>query len=508
MLFNSVAFLLFFPAVTLCYFLLPVKIRWVWLLIASYYFYMCWEPVYALLMLASTALTYVSGLMIEAATPKNTEDELTAKQRRSRKLAVAFSFITNLGILFFFKYFDFMADNLCAALRIVGIHLNRPSFSVLLPVGISFYTFQALSYTMDVYRGKTPVEHNFFRYALFVSFFPQLVAGPIERSDNLLRQVNQPTRANYDRIRKGLMLMLWGLFQKVVIADQCALIVDTVYNEYAQFAGFTIAFATVMFAIQIYCDFGGYSAIAIGAAQALGFELRPNFRQPYFATSVADFWRRWHISLSTWFRDYLYIPLGGSRCAKWRHYLNLMITFMVSGLWHGASWNYVLWGGLNGGMQVVGDIRRRVTEKLKPKLPEALKPAEPAKQTLSSRILRSGFTFVLICCTWVFFRAPSAREGFKIFAQTFKSFNYWVLVDGTLLRLGVVKEQFPWLMAAIGVLFCVDLLHEKGYCLRDALLRQQVWFRFLIYLLGIFSIAVLGYYGPFVDSSAFIYFQF
>ena len=505
MLFNSVTFLLFFPAVTLFYFLIPKKVRWVWLLVTSYYFYMCWEPVYALLMLASTVVTYASGLVIGHFSG-SAEGE--RQKNKMQKLAVAGSFILNLGILCFFKYFDFLADNLCSLLSLAGIQLTRPRFSILLPVGISFYTFQALGYTMDVYRGKIEVERNFFRYALFVSFFPQLVAGPIERSGNLLRQLRTPTTVNYDRIRKGLMMMLWGYFMKMVISDRAAIIVNLVYSNYERYAGLTIAFATILFAVQIYCDFGGYSAIAIGAAQVLGFDLCQNFRQPYFATSVADFWHRWHISLSTWFRDYLYIPMGGSRRGKVRKWFNVLVTFLVSGLWHGANWSYVLWGGLNGAMQIVGEWKEMLKQKGKTMLQNKGWQEPESNHSFSARLGKTLITFALICITWVFFRAESAGQGFLILKQMFLRFNPWVLFDGTLYNLGLSRMELQWLFVCIAVLLGVDLLHEKGHHLREELVRQQFWFRVLIILLGIFSVLVLGIYGPNMDAAAFIYFQF
>ena len=294
---------------------------------------MCWNVKYALLIALSTLITYASGLLIHW---------------RRKRLWVLLSFASNLAILFFFKYFGFFLDNLTAALALAGVAFKRPAFDVILPVGISFYTFQALSYTMDVYRGEVEPERNPFRYALFVSFFPQLVAGPIERSKNLLGQLYERHDFDPDRARDGMLLMLWGMFEKIVIADRLALLVDYVYDHYAQLPGATIVLATVFFAFQIYCDFGGYSHIAIGAAQVMGFTLMENFRRPYLAQSAAEFWRRWHISLSTWFRDYLYIPMGGSRRGAFRKYLNTMVTFLVSGLWHGANWSFVVWGGLNG----------------------------------------------------------------------------------------------------------------------------------------------------------------
>ena len=341
MLFNSMSFLIFFPAVLAVYFLLPASLwqggaRRYWLLVASYYFYMSWNPRYALLMAFSTLVTYVSGLALAALGPD-------APAGR-RKLVVAASFIINIGILIGFKYFDFLLDNVNAALGVFGIQAVEKPFDVILPVGISFYTFQALSYTVDVYRGDVQAERNVFNYALFVSFFPQLVAGPIERSGNLLKQLNtvpQTVKLDYRRITNGLTIMLWGFFLKMVIADRLAVMVDRIFGEYYLYQSTALVAAAVGFAFQIYCDFASYSTIAIGAAQVMGFTLMENFNTPYFAVSIKDFWRRWHISLSTWFRDYLYIPMGGNRCPKLRQKFNLMVTFLVSGLWHGASWNYV-----------------------------------------------------------------------------------------------------------------------------------------------------------------------
>ena len=345
MLFNSLEFLIFFPIVTLVYFLIPKKVRYLWLLGASYYFYSCWNAQYALLMATSTLITYLSGFFIEK-----------AKTDRGRKLSVAVSFILNLAILFYFKYFYFTMDNINMVRGLFGLSELQPKFDVILPVGISFYTFQALSYTMDVYRKEITHERNLFRYALFVSFFPQLVAGPIERSKNLLTQLRDDHKFDYNRVRYGLLVMLWGFFLKLVIADRAAILVNTVYDRYTEFGGAMLLLATVCFAIQIYCDFASYSIIAKGAARVMGFELMDNFRQPYFSTSIAEFWRRWHISLSSWFKDYLYIPLGGNRKGTVRKYFNLMVVFLVSGLWHGASWNFVIWGALHGIYQILGAV--------------------------------------------------------------------------------------------------------------------------------------------------------
>ncbi len=322
MVFNSVDFLIFFPIVLFVYFLIPRKVRYIWLLITSYYFYMSWNPKYAILIAVSTVITYASGVLMGRLKTGNQE---TVKKKK--KWIVAISFITNIGILFFFKYFDFALAYVNQVLDAFHIQMIHKPFDVLLPVGISFYTFQALSYTMDVYRGDMEPERNFFKYALFVSFFPQLVAGPIERSTNLMKQVQQVHTFhlwNYERITGGLALMLWGYFMKMVIADRLAILVDFVFGNYSQFGGVILLVAAIFFAFQIYCDFGSYSLIAMGSAKIMGFSLMENFNTPYFSQSIKEFWRRWHISLSGWFRDYLYIPLGGNRKGRGRKYLNLI----------------------------------------------------------------------------------------------------------------------------------------------------------------------------------------
>ncbi len=343
MLFNSLHFMAYFPIVCLIYFLLPsLKSRNMFLLGASYYFYMNWEPAYALLLLCSTVITYTASLGIGR-----------FSQQRHKRWCLTCSIASNIGILFFFKYYAFVAENLEYMLEHCGLAMHMPTFPLLLPVGISFYIFQALGYSIDVYRGDTPVEKDFFTYALFVSFFPQLVAGPIERSGNLLPQFKHKQPFSYDNAMNGLRLMLWGYFLKLVLADRCGIYVDAIFNNLPHHNGGSYLLASLIFPFQIYGDFAGYSLTAIGTAKVMGFELKENFRRPYFATSVTNFWRRWHISLSTWFRDYVYIPLGGNRVGTARCYLNIMITFMVSGIWHGANWTFIVWGTIHGILQCI-----------------------------------------------------------------------------------------------------------------------------------------------------------
>lgn len=497
MLFNSLEFLVFFPVVCLCYYVIPHRVRYLFLLACSYFFYMCWNPEYALLMLTSTAITYASGLLIDSA--EKIEDE--RKRIRRKKWYVALSFISNLSILFFFKYFDFAAQTAVKLLAAAGIEAQPPVFDVILPVGISFYTFQALGYTVDVYRKDIYAERNFFKYALFVSFFPQLVAGPIERSKNLLKQLNEKHRFEFERVRDGLLLMLYGFFQKVVLAEYLAIAVNSVYNTYTERTGFQLLTATVLFAFQIYCDFGSYSNIAVGAAKVMGFRLMENFNTPYFAVSVSDFWRRWHISLSTWFRDYLYIPLGGNRKGKVRKWFNLMVVFLVSGLWHGANWHFVIWGGLNGAYQVIGEWLRPVREKI-------MKLCSIDKNAPSHRVLQMASTFVLVDFSWVFFRAPF-MQGIEIIKKIL-GFGAlpWFTWGDNLTAMGLTLQTRNLLIVSLAILLFADVCKYRGVRVIEWLNAQGIWLRWLVWFAGIFGVLIFGVYGPGYDATQFIYFQF
>ena len=490
MLFNSYSFLVFFPVVVLIHFLLPKKVQYLWLLAASYYFYMNWDARYVLLLLFSTAVTYASGLIMEQ-----------AQTDKGRKMAVAISFVLNIGVLFFFKYFNFAIDSVNLVLSQIHLSVPKPDFQLLLPVGISFYTFQALSYTMDVYRKEITAERNFFKYALFVSFFPQLVAGPIERSKNLLKQVNKTYRFDYDKMREGLLIMLWGYFLKLVVADRVAIVVNTVYGDYAQYGGVYIIVASVLFAFQIYCDFAGYSTIAIGAAEILGFSLMENFNCPYFSLSIGEFWRRWHISLSSWFRDYLYIPLGGNRKGTTRKYVNLMIVFLVSGLWHGAAGTYVVWGFIHGVYQVIGGLTRPMRNQCNQIF--ALKPDSIGHKALSAII-----TFILVDFAWIFFRAESLSAAIEMIKSMVHLGNISILWNGALYDLGIGFKSFLVLMFGIAVLLFADFMKYKGIQIRKVILEQELWCRWICYLSMALFILVFGIWGGSYDAASFIYFQF
>ncbi|MBR5529621.1 MAG: MBOAT family protein [Oscillospiraceae bacterium] len=498
MLFNSLEFLIFFPIVVLLYFVIPKKIKYLWLLAASYYFYMCWNAKYALLLLFSTAVTFTSGLCLQTVVSGNLPEK---KKTFWKKFCVAASFLLNLAVLVYFKYTNFALDALSDIFSLLHIQLHIPEVDILLPVGISFFTFQALSYTMDVYRGDIYAEKNFFRYALFVSFFPQLVAGPIERSKNLLKQLAVPKPFSFENLRKGILLMLWGFFLKLVISDRLAIFVNTVYGNYGQYPGFYLLLATVMFAFQIYCDFYGYSIIASGAAKIIGIDLMENFHAPYLATSVSGFWRNWHISLTSWFKDYLYIPLGGSRKGAFRKHLNRIIVFLVSGLWHGANWTFVVWGGLNGLYQVLGDL-------LKPVRDKAVSLLHLNRQTISHRTLQILTTFLLVCFSWIFFRANSITQAFHIVKSILCVHNVWILFDGSLFTCGLDAQNFNVLVVSLGVLFFADICKQRKIVLHEVILRQDYWVRWLVISLAACAVLLFGIWGTAYDAASFIYFQF
>lgn len=500
MLFNSVEFMVFFPIVVLIYFLIPHRIKYLWLLGASYYFYMSWNPVYALLMLASTIITWGSGLLISLL-----EQKAGRNKEKAKKWCLAGCMALNLGILFFFKYYLFAAQSIENIFALFRISVKIPVFDVLLPVGISFYTFQALGYVIDVFRREIPAEKNFFRYALFVSFFPQLVAGPIERSKNLMRQIYEPHTFDAERVKDGLLLMGWGFFQKLVIADRIAVLVTDVYDRFSEYSGMQIFTATVLFAFQIYCDFGGYSDIAVGAARVMDFTLTKNFKSPYWAASVSEFWRNWHISLTTWFRDYIYIPLGGSRCSKLKNYRNILLTFTVSGLWHGAGMSFVVWGALNGLYQVVGDLTRPFRIGLRERL-------HIRTDCGSYRLLQRAVTFLFVDFAWFFFRADNLANAIQMLRHSITYIGFISFFDpNTLLGVNTMalsEKNFFVMLLSLILLMWVDYRKKSGMDFKGALARQNIWFRWLVYYGMIFSILIFGMYGPEYDSATFIYFQF
>lgn len=500
MLFNSVEFLVFFPIAAMVYFIFPHRVRYLWLLACSYYFYMCWNPVYVLLLLLSTVVTYVCSLLIDKVNgyPEAGEDR---KSQRKKRGFIALSVIVNLGILAYFKYANFLIDNLNAILAHIHMTYQAPAVDVLLPVGISFYTFQALGYTMDVYRGKVRAERNFFKYALFVSFFPQLVAGPIERTENLLRQFDEKHKLSFESVRSGFLLMLWGYFLKLVLADRIAIFVDAVYSNPITYHGWYLIVASVLFAFQIYCDFAGYSTIAKGAAEMMGFRLMDNFNAPYFSRSVSEFWRRWHISLSSWFKDYLYIPLGGSKKGKARRFANLMIVFLVSGLWHGAQWSFVVWGFMNGLYQIAGYVLRPIRDRLVGLL-------HMDRNAFSHKLYQVLFTFIVIDISWVFFRAEDIGVAVQMLSSMWNASNASILFDDSLFKLGLDARNFLLMLGSIMILLVGDWFKYRGVCVRELICRQELWFRWLFMIGAVVFIVVFGVWGSGFSEASFIYFQF
>lgn len=487
MLFNSLHFLLFFPIIALFYFIIPHKFRWLWLLFASYFFYMSWNPFYGILLFSITIITWLAGIL--AGQP--------VFRQSTRKICLIGGIILTLSFLIYFKYADFIYVNILAFFNHVNIELTGWNLDIVLPVGISFYTFQALGYVIDVYRGKIKAEMNPARHALFVSFFPQLLAGPIGRAEDLKPQLFSRRDFNYEDARYGLLLMLWGYFQKIVIADHAAVLVNKVYDNFHSVAGYQIILATLLFAVQIYCDFAAYSAIAIGAARIMGIKLSENFRQPYLAVSVQDFWRRWHITLSTWFRDYLYIPLGGNRVSRLKKYRNIMITFLISGLWHGAGWNFIVWGGLHGFYQIAGDL-------IKPNESRGIRQMKKCNFLAwliarGNKYIRIFMTFTLVTFAWLFFRANGLTAAVHMIRRVFTGF-----MAGEAIESGSIN---PILIIGIIVLIVVDICRER-FDVFTVIFKQKALVRWIVYYSLMLTIIIFGMYGSDYVQTNFIYFDF
>ena len=500
MLFNSLEFVVFFFGVLLLYYVLPKKVRYIWLLVASYVFYGAWNVKYLALLFGITFATYLCGFFIDKIAEGDWNEQ---KKRIGRKAVLTVGIVTNIGLLIYFKYMDFFAFNIYRVLSTIGIEVPEYHFDILLPVGISFITFQALGYAIDVYRGRIKAEKNLLKYALFVSFFPQLVAGPIERSENLLKQIQNvhlQKRISYEKFTNGFALMLYGYFQKVFIADKAAVLANTIFAAPEQYTTIELALGAIAFSIQIYCDFGGYSNIAIGSAQVLGFEMMENFNTPYFATSIQDFWRRWHISLSSWFKDYVYIPLGGNRCGKVRRYFNLMVTFLVSGLWHGAQMTFVVWGGIHGFIQIVEKEAAELIQKLGIKI---------KKDVFSYKLLKILTTYFIVTIAWIFFRADNVSIAITYIRQMFTNFDFGVLFNGSLYKLGLVKNDMTALCIGIAILFLTELVrYKKNMRIEKYLCTQNLWFKWTVLIVMILCVVLFGEYGINYNAAEFIYFQF
>jgi len=479
LLFNSVEFLIFFSIVTVLYFLVPFKFKWVLLLAASCVFYMFFIPEYIIILGFSLTVSYFACRLMDGA------------QGTRRRLFLILTITFNVAILFVFKYFNFFNANIARVAEAFHWNYGISSLSIILPIGLSFYTFQNMGYIIDVYRGNQKRVKHFGIYALFILFYPQLVAGPIERSKNLLHQFMEDHPFDYFRVTDGLKLMLWGMFKKVVIADNLAVIVNNVYNDPGKFTGLPLIIATYFFAFQIYCDFSGYTDIARGCARVMGFELMENFKQPYLSRSVPEFWKRWHISLSSWFKDYVYIPLGGSRVRRYRWFYNIMVVFLLSGLWHGASWTYVIWGGLNGIYQVVSIMTVRIRGWF-------VKALRLDRLPLLRKTIQIFITFHLVLVSWVFFRAGSISDAAYIIKHLFDGIS----LKGALIP-GVSKGSILFACAMILFLLIIQLLQTKNRMIsvinsKPVLLRWGICYAAVLFIL---------LFGEF-SSTEFIYFQF
>ena len=482
MSFLSPFYFLFFPLAVLGYFTLPRKARNGWLLGCSWFFYLCAGPEYFLFLLSTIAVTYLAARSLEK-TP-----------RKGLMIGCLALFIGALGV---FKYLRFGMETLSRLLALAGLDWSPAVPKLLLPAGISFYLFAAMGYLIDVYRGKIPAEKSFLKCALFLSFFPSLLSGPIGRGEKLLPQFNSYHKFNYVNLREGFFRFLWGAFKKLVLADRLAVVVDTVFAAPQNYGAIQVVIAACAFSIQIYCDFSAYSDMAVGSARVMGFELIENFRTPYFSRSIAEFWRRWHISLSSWFRDYLYIPLGGSRRGTVRKYVNVLIVFAVSGLWHGAALTFIVWGLLNGLYQVASAL----TAPLRTKVRRVLPLGEDSKVLA---LWQMGWVFALSTLAWVFFEAGSISSALAVLGNMVKP----VLWDvGGLAAMGMGRKEF--LVAGLGflVLLGVDLRSLKADPAQEVAAAPR-WVRWCVYLSLLLVTVIFGSYGTGYDAQSFIYGQF
>ncbi len=477
MLFNSVQFLVFFQIIVAAYFSVPWRSRWVLLLLASCYFYMVFIPQYVLILFVLIGIDYTAAIGIERA----------AGPRRTWLLTA--SLCANIGLLGFFKYFDFINANLAAVCS--ALHCPWPirSLNILLPIGLSFHTFQAMSYTIEVYRGNQKAQRHLGKYALYVMFFPQLVAGPIERPQNLLHQFDENHPFDYQRVVDGLKRMVWGFIQKIVIADRLSVLVNHVYAHPASHNGCELLIATYFFAIQIYCDFSGYSDIAIGAARVLGINLMENFNRPYFSKSIPEFWRRWHISLSTWFRDYLYIPLGGNRVSMGRWYFNILFVFLISGLWHGANWTFLLWGAMHGAYLLASVTTRGLRER-------GARLIYLDRLPRFRKLFQVFLTFNLTAWAWIAFRSESVSQVWQIMKKI-TELGRWEMPR----NLGMDSSELMISLIAIVLLVVVQLAQRRNPSVLKDKPRSIRWLGYAAAGLTIV------FFGKF-NAQSFIYFQF
>ena len=479
----SAEFFVFLPIVVAINFIVPRKFKYIWLFITSLFFYASIDVKSAVVLVISIAMAYGFGLLLE--------------KNKQNKAILSVAIAIHIAVLVACKYLNFIEKTF---LSLTGRTEEAVNLNLLATLGISFYMLKIIGYLIDVYRGDLVAEKNPLKVGLYVSFFPQITQGPIERAKNMLPQFNFPLTVDYDMLRDGLLEIIWGYFLKLVVADRLAIYVNNVYADPMGAVGFTTLVATVFYTFEIYTDFAGYTHIAIGISRILGIDVMENFKCPYLASSIAGFWRRWHISLSTWLRDYLYIPLGGNRKGTVRKYLNIMIVFLVSGLWHGAGWTFVVWGLLHGLFQVIGYI-------LKPVRDWCVNVFKVERNAFSHRVLKVLVTLLLVNFAWVFFRASSLSEAFLIIKNSFV-FTPWMLADGSLYKHGLDSADFFVAIVGLIIVVVTDLVNYNGFVIRERILKQGIWIRYIIVIAAIISILVLGIWGPGYDNAAFIYQQF
>ncbi|MDO5573930.1 MAG: MBOAT family O-acyltransferase [bacterium] len=488
MLFNSVAFAFFMPIVFFIYWALPHRYRWMALLAANCWFYMSWEPKYIIVILLTTVVSYFGAIGIEGA--KNTS---------RKKWILVLGTLVTLSFLLVFKYTDFALSSVWKVLQLFAVPVQKTTLNLVMPIGISFYTFQMVGYLADVYTGKLKAERHFGHYALFVTFFPNILSGPIERAANMLPQFKKEKKFHYDDAAYGMRLILLGFLKKLIFADSMSRYVDNVFNHTEGASGLAFVIAIILFTFQIYCDFSGYSDIAIGVARLLGIRLMDNFKQPYYAASVREFWQRWHISLSTWFRDYVYIPLGGNRVSKARKNLNLLLTFLTSGLWHGANWTFVLWGGIHGLYQIIENTIKSAWKKRKKTTSETSAASQGHSKLV--HIAQTILTFCLVAYAWMFFRANSITDAIYITTHLFQGYDITqALLDAGMTHLSIIKT-----LLAIIVLMVYDYFSLK-HDLLIKIEKLKLPFRWLIYIIVTVLIIVLSLHNG--VKQEFIYFKF
>jgi len=486
MSFNSISFLLFFSIVFIVYYALPKRYRYIGLLAASYCFYMSCSLQYTIILIALTFITYLGALGIE---------------KRYKKICFLASIIVSLAVLFYFKYWLFATVNINYILNILHIQQLSTNYNILLPIGISFYTLQSLGYLIDVYKGNTPPERNFMKYALYVSFFPTILSGPIERSNNLLKQIQNGTDFSYDGVKKGFLYIILGYFEKILIANRLAQMVDYAFSSYAELTGSAIVFAMVLYALQIYMDFAGYSFLALGISKTLGIDLIENFKQPYFALNIKDFWRRWHISLSRWLRDYIYIPLGGSHCSKIRTFLNILITFLISGLWHGASWCFILWGGLHGFYQILSSLTTSIRNKF-------TRLCKINVDCFCYRMMQRIITFSMVDFAWLFFRAPNLSTAIYMIKQILTNFCLSQTIWNRTWQFGMDSIRMLILFSEILLIFIIDILREKRVNKIAWINERNTVFRWTCYYAILLILLIGAIYNYGAEGSTFIYSKF